>query len=292
MPHHPLYRITHVGRPVEPKYPTNLAILVLMPLAGLVGALSQWYAGASLGMIAAWFLLGGLTVFLTWALGRELAPDDNPAAFIAVALVAPLLVLGVNLDLHAVAVALMLTRVVNRTVGPPAKLSDMMFTLGLVLSLVILRLCWPLALVAALALWWDSRLLDANPRARVFSAVAVVIAMITLSIELGPKPEPESLALCCGDMTWPLVTAGVITALFGLVTAMQPALASKCDIVDWSLSRERVQAGMLTTLLVTIAVTSWHLRADDPSRALMTAPLWLTMAGVVLGRVIGWARGE
>ena len=208
-------------------------------------------------------------------------------------LVAPLLVLGVNLDLHALAVALMLTRVVNRTVGPPAKLSDLVFTLGLVLTLVILRMCWPLALVAALALWWDSRLLDANPRARAFSAVAIVAAMITLSIDLGPTPEPEALTLCCDElMTRLLVAAGVIAALFGLVTAAQSTPVSKCDIVDWPLSRERVQAGMLTTLLVTIAVTVWHLRGDDPSRALMTAPLWLTMTGVVIGRVIGWARGQ
>ncbi|MCA9714480.1 MAG: hypothetical protein H6713_06530 [Myxococcales bacterium] len=289
MPHHPLHKLTHLGRTIDSRDPTNLALLVLTPLVGLLGALARYHEGAPAQLILVAFLLGGLTALLTWALGRELSPDHKPTALLAVALIIPLVARGQLLDLHAVAVALLLTRVVNRSVGPPAKLGDLVFVQALVLLLVVPRMCWPVALVAALAFWWDSVLLDRNPRARVFSAMAIAAGMIVLSIELGP--HPEQLDACSGEMTPLLIAAALIAALFGAVTAWQPAPASKCDIVDWSLSRARVQAGMLTTLLLAIAVTAWHGRGGEVAQLYAAAPLWLTMAAVVLGRLGARARG-
>ncbi len=36
MSQHRVYRVTSIGRPIEPKYPTNKAILLLTPVAALI----------------------------------------------------------------------------------------------------------------------------------------------------------------------------------------------------------------------------------------------------------------
>ena len=72
------------------------------------------------------------TVFFGWAYVRELAPDDDAAAFIAVAIaVITWFVFGPS-DLFLVTGALLFARMVSRTVGPPAKLSDTVLAIGLV----------------------------------------------------------------------------------------------------------------------------------------------------------------
>ena len=45
MAHHRIYKYTSIGRPLEPEYPTNKAVLILMPLAALLGAVTAWLAG-------------------------------------------------------------------------------------------------------------------------------------------------------------------------------------------------------------------------------------------------------
>ena len=45
MAHHRIYKYTSIGRPLEPEYPTNKAVLILMPLAALLGAATSWFAG-------------------------------------------------------------------------------------------------------------------------------------------------------------------------------------------------------------------------------------------------------
>ena len=42
---HPVYRFSGIGRPVDPAYPTNRAILLLLALALVVGAALAVRAG-------------------------------------------------------------------------------------------------------------------------------------------------------------------------------------------------------------------------------------------------------
>ena len=92
----PRRRFTSIARPVEPQVPTNLAILILMGVA-LVGlSITAIVRGAPLVDALLGGLVGSLVVFATWALGRDLAPDDNPAAFVALLPVTALVLLGVD----------------------------------------------------------------------------------------------------------------------------------------------------------------------------------------------------
>ena len=67
---HRIYRVTSIGRPVEPKYPTNKAILLLMPVAALIAGVVNLIQAAAGGSGATSPVVAFLVVFGGWALGR------------------------------------------------------------------------------------------------------------------------------------------------------------------------------------------------------------------------------
>ncbi|MCA9690098.1 MAG: hypothetical protein KC636_10850 [Myxococcales bacterium] len=274
MAQHPLYSVTHIGRPVDPAYPTNLAILVLMPAIGGIAAALAYHGGADWSSMFAAFALGGLTVFLTWALGRELAPDDNPAAFLAVIAVSPAIFWGLSLDLVLTGLMIGLTRVVNRTVGPPPKPGDVAALLLAVLAVSILRGDWLLPLLAAGAFGLAGALRDPDPHGRPAAAVCVVAAIALLSRTF----EPAGCTCPCDPILW---IAGGCALLFAIVIVAQPAPRSEADLQPRTLSRRRVQGGML----VALAAAGLTLRGGAAG-VLSAAPLWAAMIGVVLGRAL------
>jgi hypothetical protein len=43
--YHRIYKYTSIGRPLEPKYFSNKLVLILMPIAALLGAVTSWLDG-------------------------------------------------------------------------------------------------------------------------------------------------------------------------------------------------------------------------------------------------------
>lgn len=124
-----IYCFTSIGRPVDPAYRTNRVLLIVLPLAGLLSAGVASVQDIGSGPLSAAFS-GMLTAFAAWALTRELAPDDNGAAFVALALAWLLNVaFGARLVL-LLFVALLLVRMVNRSTGLPLRLLDTLGVFG------------------------------------------------------------------------------------------------------------------------------------------------------------------
>ena len=155
---HRIYRITSIGRPVDPAFPTNRAVLWLLPVAALVAGLAAYLGGAAAGASVSAALRGSAVLFGAWALGRELAPDDNPAAFVAVALAFGLFLVLPPPDLLLLFTTLLLVRIVNRSVGPPAKLTDAVAVTGMVALALHGGAHAAFAAVAALAFVLDALL--------------------------------------------------------------------------------------------------------------------------------------
>ncbi|MFN2240808.1 MAG: hypothetical protein ACK2U2_00885, partial [Anaerolineae bacterium] len=63
--------ITAVGRSLDPRYPTNLAIGLLSLVFGAVGAAANVLSGVHMLESALWGIGAAFAVFLSWALGRE-----------------------------------------------------------------------------------------------------------------------------------------------------------------------------------------------------------------------------
>ena len=125
-----IHRLSSIGRPIDPAFPTNKAIaalsLALLALGFLVALLGGSKPPAAL--VQGLVLAAGF--FLAWAIAREVDPDHPASAFVAAALsLLPLWLLGrpAFVDLFLVLLSL---RIVNRTVGPPAKTGDTLLILA------------------------------------------------------------------------------------------------------------------------------------------------------------------
>ncbi|OLF73199.1 hypothetical protein AWH62_09690 [Maricaulis sp. W15] len=246
-----VYRLSSIARPLEAKYPTNLAVLVALPLIG-TGLGLYAYLSAGGGAVNALItgLEGMVIIFLGWALGREADPDRNLTAFMAAALILYGLVMGLPTSVWTLAFVLMAARTVNRTVGQPAKPGD----LGIVLVLAGLSVFSDgyalMGLVAAIAIAIDVNL----DRSR---SLALIAALIALAFTVWQLITLE------GDFTALLIPQGVSTTLMavigglgviGLLTALLcPVPTSVCDARGEALSHARVRGGRLVISLALLA---------------------------------------
>lgn len=268
------YRFTSIARPVEPRFPTNRLVLQLLPVAAVLGAGVALYqgAGVSTALLAALTYL--LIAFASWALTRELAPDDNPAAFIAMALAIAMTFVGTD-SVLLLFVALFLARIVNRTTGLAPKPIDSALVAGFV-SWATFGLDQPLiGLVGAFAFATDGTLAD------------------------GRRWQYLPAAVCLGATTWATLADGIplaigtlnaaqgafviiATVAYGVVVYRSRVVASVGDIHGKPLAPGRVQLGMVVGLLVALQAV---LTAGVP--ALTTTPIWATLVAVPVGAIVG-----
>jgi hypothetical protein len=175
---------TSLGRiPIDPRYPTNLAIGALSLVVTIAGTLWRLLSGLALLESALWGIGAGLVVFLTWALGREIDPDHDLSAFVGAGLV---LIALLFLDIPALLVVLWLLtvlRIVNRTVGLPAKPLDSLAVFGLGAWLTW-QGYWMAGLITAAAFLLDG-LLSPPLRYHLFASGLTLVITVILSVFQG-----------------------------------------------------------------------------------------------------------
>jgi hypothetical protein len=271
--HDRLYRVTSIGRPLEPSYRTNLAVLLLMPLAAVIAAAVAAVGGSGVAAIVGRAVGGGAVVFGAWALARELAPDDNPAAFISMALGYVTFLVVAAPSLLLLFTALLLARVVNRTVGPPARLTDSLLVLGLTLWAAWSIRSPVLPVVASVAFALDAFLENGNRRQLLFAGLALIGALV-MALQFGSASEGREVSLVAG------VLVALVSVGFGIAIARTRRVRSVADVTGNQLSVARVRAGMFVGILV--AAQALVLGADGVEAS---ALIWATLAGVAVG---GW----
>ena len=246
MANHRLYQYTSIGRTLDPAWPTNKAVLVLLPLAALLGAAVGWQRHADPWQALQEALLFALILFVSWALARELDPDDNPAAFISMACgVLAALALAKPGVLIAF-VTLGLVRIVNRSTGLAARKSDS--AVLMILSIVVIyTTASPLfGVVAALAFILDGSLREPLRHQWIFGLVclgATVVYMVDHDVTLGQFRPPDSL------FEWLAVLFLLIFALNILLTRRVRATG---DVNHRALDVKRVRGGMAVGLLAAL----------------------------------------
>lgn len=268
---HPVYRFTGIGRPVDPSFPTNGAILLLASLGLVVGTLlsmrgdSGWLDGALLGCNAA------ITVFLAWALTRELAPDDEVGAFVAAALASVAwFVLG-SQSLLIPMVLLVALRLVNRSTGKATEPIDALLVPPL-FAFAAWAVSWPLGLVGSAAFALDAVLpaaLGQVERRHHLAMSVFLLALTTLRLVVGTPgiqvPDRPLLLLF-------LAVLALGAAIF------YPTPRSRGDVDGKVLVDVRVRSALLLGIFATAAAT---LDSGVPTGTL--GMLWCSLAAVVVG---------
>lgn len=272
-----MYRFTSIARPIDPAYLTNRALLIVLPVAGLLGAgLAALFDTGRDSLSLAFSSV--LTAFAAWALTRELAPDYDGAAFIALgfAWVANI-AFGVRLVL-LVFVALVLIRVVNRSTGLPLRPFDTLGVLGFSVWAAMSTQQPLILLVASLAFLLDARLKD--PLRRHYLAAAACVAVFVWLLL-------EDAHVIAGDLTvwdWSLIGASAIGVFLFVRVNTEPV--SYCDTAPRRLDRVRVGAGLIVGWLMGVQTLLTNGRA-----AWLETPIWVCMLALLLSFVARRAGG-
>ncbi len=116
-----LYRFTRLGRTLSLRHESHRFALTGSIMAGAGGFVYWWLARDEVDLVGAFFV--GVAVFLAWACARELDPDRNFTAGVALVLAAPMAVWG-RPALLLVLIALQAMRLTVGTIGGTLKPAD------------------------------------------------------------------------------------------------------------------------------------------------------------------------
>lgn len=264
-------RFTHLGRPIDLRYRSNMFAVVASGAVGALGYLvSDETSIARLGAGA----IFAVAAFLSWALGRELDPDRTVTANIACVAGGLVAVVGGSVSIGSLYLALATSRVIIRTTGLAPKTTDLVAHLAIAAVVAQTPSGWLAGMAFSFAVVADVRLPDPAPRSQLWwaSATAVGVSLVAgLSGAVGAWTMPVT------DQ-WTIVGVGLMSALL-LLPPEQPS--AKGDLSGTPLSAIRLRWGRSLTvayLVGTVLVAGGFGIAE-------TSSVWMTLiaAGVVRG---------
>lgn len=241
-----IYKYTAIGRPLDPNWPSNKAVLILLPLAALAGLGLALIAGAGAWPALHRAVIFALAVFGCWALARELLPDDHSVAFVSMALGFLAAMAFLTPGLLVLFTTIGLVRVLNRSSGLTARTSDSMLVTLLVIWTVYATPSPWFGAVAALAFFLDGVLRKPCKRQWLFALIcggSMVVYIVDHDVTWWPLFVPDTL------LKWLAVLASV---LFFLHLMLLKRVDFRDDLKHEPLDRARVKAGMVVGILATL----------------------------------------
>lgn len=228
----PVERFTHLGRPVDPRSPSNLFAVAVSLAAGLAGWLVVGTIGGALSSL--------LAAFLAWALGRELDPDRPWTAGVA-AVGAGAVSLAFPPEAGALAVVLVAARIVVRSTGLPPTTLDLVAVTALAAFFARSPSGWAAGMALAFALARDTTLPQPAERTQLgfAAATAVLVTLIASFSDAlgGPWMAPDAYEVT-------IAALGVIAG----VTLPREIPISECDMTRASFTPERLTWARWTAL--------------------------------------------
>ena len=265
--------LSAVSRTLSLKVPTNIAIGLLSAAVAVAGGIVQLSGGMSLMESLLWGIGAGLSVFLAWALTRELDPDHDLSAFMGAGLMLIGLLVSALPSFLALFWLLVVLRIVNRTVGLPARPLDSLGALILG-GWLTWQGNWVAGLLTAVAFLLDG-LLPPPAKHRLFLSSIAFAGTAVLSVFHG------NMAMERGP-TMPAVLAAVgMGGLFVFVIATTREAKALGDATGERLSARRIQAAQVIALCNALLHTWW----EGASGMIELLPLWAAMAGAALYRL-------
>lgn len=246
MANHRMYQYTSLGRPLEPSVPAGKVVLYLLPIAALLGLFVGWFRSAGFAGVVFHAALFPLVLYGSWALARELDPDDTPVAFLSMALGVLAALLIESPGILVVFVTLGLVRMVNRSSGLATRRSDSIAVM--VLSIVVIYSTEsPLfGAVAALAFFLDGSLRLPERSQWVYGLICLggmIVYMVDHDVGFPIMHWPRTL------FEW---TSLMFILIFALDTLLLKRFRSRSDIGGSRLDPARVRGGMVVGFLAAL----------------------------------------
>ncbi|WP_135611535.1 hypothetical protein [Methanococcoides sp. AM1] len=267
-----IYRITSINRPVDPDYPTNRLMIWISAIVLVAGSLFHLSLNNTTSASIIYGITAGISVFLVWAISREVDPDHEIAAFVPVILsFVPVMVFGIHPVLPLFWLLLLL-RIVDRSTGLKAGIFD---TIAVFLLSVFLtyQMTWLFGILTATAFFIDSRASYPN-------RIHLIASILMLAASLFNIFEGNNTAIVN-------ITLIEITALLSMSILFIPSildsreLKSKGDMTGESLDKLRVKMGKILFM-----VTAILFLLSDIESAYLWPLLWCVAAGIGSYRIL------
>ena len=272
-----LYRFSSIARPVDPAYPTNRALLFLLPVLAIAGALASTAGVGEAAPLSA-ALAATLSGFGAWAIARELVPDDNPAAFVSLVLAFGAQLAWGPVTVIPLFVTLILMRVVNRTPGVPPRWFEAVLLTGFV-TWAMSRLGDPIIGIAAAVAFYLDASLSRPARWQVLTGTVCLTASLYFVLRDGVAMPAMSVS---GDVY--LAVALAVLLSFGIILVRTTDVLAVGDVSRTTLDPARVRGGMFIALFLAASAPLYD--SDPGINPLLNA----CIAGVVTSRVLARLR--
>lgn len=241
-----MHDLTGIGRPLDPQYSTNIAVMALSAAVGIGVAVISLLQGQEILPSAVEAFRASVTFFLGWAIAREYDPDHPYSAFLAAAAILAAYLLGYSGNLLFLALLMLLMRYIDRTTGIPATTIDL--TAGILLvAWLAWQMDWIVGIIGAGG-YAIAALLDKDRNDRfTFMGIALLVALISLL--WGP-----SRAGFTG------INVQVIGLSIAFVVIALPLylsyheVHSQCDLTDEPLQPSRVRWTQIFYLVSTLMI--------------------------------------
>jgi hypothetical protein len=259
------YKYSSVARALDPTYPTNRAVLILMPILFAAGAALAWLQGEA---VLGGLLFGArlaLAAFIAWALTREIDPDHELSAFLSLVLGTAAVIILPEANLLVAFWLMAVLRILNRTTGLPARWLDTLAVAGFS-SWMLWTFDWTLGVIAGLAFILDGVLSEPLLRHRYVGLGLILLSI--LRVLVGPTAAaPHILST---DLIWELVAVVIFLPLLIRSSTMK----SICDATGERINPRRVQSGQIVTF-----AAAGILLSRDPSG--------LEAASLIIASILG-----
>lgn len=272
MANHRIYQYTSLARPLNPQRRTARAVLYLLPAAALLGAFVGWVRAQDILGALQYAAVFTLVLYGSWALAREMDPDDSPVAFISMALGVGAALLVESPGLLVVFVTLGLVRMVNRSSGLEPRRMDSIILMVLSITLIYVAETPLFGAVAALAFVLDGSLKHPVRSQWVYGFICLAGMMVYL------VDHDIGFPL----LHWPRTLFEWISLLFVLIFALDTLLLNKIhtrgDVNGRPLDVRRVRGGMAVGVLAALQGIGIN-RPDEVVIIVATiAGLWIGIA--------------
>ena len=265
-------KISSIGRPLDFNYKTNKAIVIITTITIMFGFVLSILKEFTIPNVILSGVSFGITFFVSWAISREIDPDNSISAFIGLIPLFIILFFWIETNIIILFWLLISLRIINRTTGLPARIFDsgLLFVISVLMSYFYSPI---FGLLSAIVFLFDAKLIDGQKFQLIFASLSLFLSIIFFTINNKVFVLPIFSML-------QLLGILAITIGFLFIPYYTKTVKSKGDQNDKPLSVSRIRAGQIFALFSVLLVSFFEFGITA------MIPVWCALAGVITHRIL------
>jgi hypothetical protein len=168
-------KFSSTGRPLDFNYRTNRIIAVITLIVLIGGFIYQLIIGNQWISALGWGFGVSISVFLSWAISREIDPDHDYSAFVGTGLTLIGSIIWYPPSFFLLFWALLASRIINHSTGFSANIADSVILTILTAILVIVFKDWITGIASGIIFLFDGILRRGKKRQYIFAFIQFIL---------------------------------------------------------------------------------------------------------------------